>query len=252
MWASVASAEVGLSAFAIQHPKFPCTKFLEAFKGVKSPAISILDGWFGKDRKCLNRFLAMPSVGTKLVQIHIQYVPKNRVEVLDKRLLSARAKTWEHYRQVYPDVRFLLSDGLESHDHSGTAKRRVLFIKKYFHGKIVHNPLIERDPDIVNADYIELHEPRYRKSWGRKTIFNYDGFGVDYRNEGRGRIPFQTSVSAVRSDITKAKRDGSIVFLWDCYGQGTCRTGVSSDPTKRSFEAVGNSIKTSLIQLGAR
>jgi hypothetical protein len=242
------SAEVGLSAFAIQHPKFPCTKFLEAFKGVKSPKIAILDGWFGSDRRCLDRFLALPNSGTKLVQIHIRYVPKSQVEGLDKNLLSARAKKWEHYRIKYPHVRFLLSDGLESHDYSGTAKRRVLFIKKYFHGKIVHNPLNERDPDIVGADYIELHEPRYRKSWGRKTIFNYDGFGVDYRNEGRGRIPFQTSVSAVRSDIAKAKRDGSLVFLWDGPSQGIYDNRRPIDARFRRYEIIGNSIKNDLLK----
>jgi hypothetical protein len=245
-----ALGEVGLSAFALQHPKYPCAKFLEAYKGVASPSVAILDGWFGSDVKCLNRFLSLHSSGTKLVQIHIRYVPKNQIEYLDVKTLSRRARKWEGYAKKYPNVKWLLSDGLESHDSARSAKRRISFIKRYFHGPIVHNPLNERDPDIVGADYIELHEPRYRKSWGRKTIFNYDGFGVDYRNEGRGLVPFQTSIPKVRSDIAQARRDGSIVFLWDCYGQGTCRTGVSSDPTKRSFEIIGNTIKNSL--LGAR
>ena len=244
-------AEIGLSAFAVQHPNFPCTKFLEAFKGVKSPAIAILDGYFGSDNRCLRRFLALPSLGTKLIQIHIRYVPKNKLELLDADLLARRAKKWENYRRAYPHVRFLLSDGLESHDYKGTALRRVLFIKKYFHGQIVHNPLKPRDPHSVGADIIELHGARYAKypKRGTTTIFNYDGFGIDYNNQARGRIPFQTPVSAVRSDLTKAKRDGSIVFLWDARGQGIYRAGYAFDTRYRTFEIVGNLIKNSLLKM---
>ena len=246
IFASAASAETGLSAFAIMHERYPCDKFLEAFHGVDVKAIAILDGWFGSDRTCLDKFLKLS--GRKIVEIHIRHVPKNKPETLDETTLSRRARKWEEYRRKHTDTTWLLSDGLESHSSIPASRKRIAYIRKYFYGQIVHNPLIERDPYSVGADIIELHDARYVEQWKRKTIFNYDGYGINYLGTRGRNLPFYASIPEVRSDVRQAKRDGNLIFLWDAHGQGTERSGVNSDPRKRAFTIIGNAVKNSLLR----
>lgn len=244
--ASSASAQVGQSAFAIQSPKFNCDIFLKQFAGVPSPTIALLEGYFGNSSGCINKFIKLR--GNKTIEVHIRYIKKNVVEVLDKRLLARRARKWEAFRKKHSDITILLSDGLESHDYTGAARRRVSFIKKHFYGKIVHNPFYERDPYIVGADIIELHGARYAKSWRRKTIFSYDGFGIAYSDKDRGRDLFQTSIPDVRRDIEKAKRDGSILFLWDAPSQGIVSVANNPIPAKRTFNHYWINLKNLLLK----
>lgn len=241
-----AYAQAGQSAFAIQHPKFPCDKFLHQFKNVSHPTIAILDGTFGSDLTCLNKFLALPN--NKTVQIHIRYVKKNVVETLNRNVLITRAKKWESFRKRYPSNRWLLSDGLESHSSVSASRQRIFLIRKYFNGEIVHNPFVPRDPYLVGASIIELHGARYTRFKGRSTIFNYDGFGIYYDIKDKGRDLFQTSVSNVRRDIEKAKRDQSIIFLWDAPAQGLISVRNNPDPVKRTFYSNWSAIKRDLLK----
>lgn len=246
MLSSTAFAQAGQSAFAIMHPKYPCAKFLHQYKNVAHPTIAILDGTFGNDKRCLKKFLSMPN--NKTIEIHIRYVKKNVVETFDRTVLSVRARKWESFRKQYPNNRWILSDGLESHSSVAKSKQRINFIRKYFNGQIVHNPFVPRDPYTVGADLIELHAARYTAFKGRSSIFNYDGFGIYYDLKDRGRDLFQTSVADVRRDIEKAKKHNSIIFLWDAPGQGLFSAGPNPDPIKRTFYSNWTAIKRELLK----
>jgi len=246
LWANVVFAQAGQSAFALLHPKFPCTEFLLQYGGVQHPTIALLDGTFGNNTHCLRKFLALPN--KKTIEIHIRYVKKNQLELLDKRLLRRRASKWEHLRRKNPENRWLLSDGLESHDSQASAKKRISYIRKFFHGEIVHNPLVPRDPRSVGADFIELHSDRYITYKGRRSIFNYDGYGINYSPTAPERDLFRTSVSSVRIDLEKAKRTNSLIFLWDAPAQGILPTRYNPDPTKRTFYNTWTFIKRDLLR----
>lgn len=246
LWANICFAQAGQSAFALLHPKFPCTEFLLQYGDVQHPTIALLDGTFGKDSHCLKRFLALPN--KKTIEIHIRYLKKNQVELLDKSLLRRRASHWESLRIKYPNNRWLLSDGLESHDNKSSAKKRISYIRKFFYGEIVHNPLVPRDPLSVGADFIELHSDRYVTFKGRNSIFNYDGYGINYSQTAPERHLFRTSVPSVRLDLEKAKRTNSLIFLWDAPAQGILPTGYNSDPTKRIFYNTWTFIKRDLLR----
>lgn len=62
---------LGMSAFAIMHPRFPCDKLIEFTSKIDShPAISVLWGTFGDSTQCLSRWLQSQSYRPHLVQIH--------------------------------------------------------------------------------------------------------------------------------------------------------------------------------------
>lgn len=240
-------AEVGQSAFAIRHERFPCDAFLKPYEGKPKKILAILDGdLFGKSDRCILKFLRLP--GKLVLVVHPRYVPKSVPERLDYRLFSSMARKWEARRIKYPAATIYLTDGLESHSGAAAARKRVAYIRRFFKGGIVHNPLKARDPFSVGADVIELHGDKYIKYPGRETFFSYDGFGVDYLGKGGGRIPFSVPLSRVRSDAQRAARDGSILFLWDAWGQGThTALGTRIKPRERNFVIVGNSIKETLL-----
>lgn len=240
-------ADVGLSGFAIRHERFPCSQFLRPYRGKSKKILMILDGdLFGKSDRCILRFLNQS--GKLVLVVHPRYVPKNVPEKLDYKLFGSFARKWELRRKRYKNAEIYLTDGLESHSGAAAARQRVTYVRRFFKGQIVHNPLKARDPYSVGADIIELHGERYRNFRNRKTFFSYDGFGVDYLGKGRGRIPFAVPLSRVFGDITRTKRDDNILFLWDAWGQGTHTTmGARVKPRERNFIVVDNSIKEKML-----
>lgn len=237
-----AIAETGVSGFAIMHPKFPCSDFLAQFKGVKSPRIAILSHTFGTSDICLKRFLGLP--GSKTVEVHIDNGParfNRRIgsgelspwanftnyyrlwDKNDKRLiqdLTKRARQWAAFARNYPQVRWLMSDGLESRGNATGAKNRIKTIRKWWPYKVVHNPIYPRDNRIVGADFLELHGSTWKKHRAGETIFNLDGSGIGFNSAEWGRVNHEVRSSEVPRLLERARREGVLFFLWDAESQG--------------------------------
>lgn len=73
------TAFVGISTFAGSHPRFPVGEFLSQYPdGMRRPAIALLPGSFGWDRRILEAFRSKFS-GTKyLIQVHVASGPGRR------------------------------------------------------------------------------------------------------------------------------------------------------------------------------
>jgi len=249
-----AYADVGVSAFAMLHSKFPCEDYLRLFRYSPVAFTSILIGTFGNNKRCLKKFLRLKK--KKIVQIHVSNEAGRRNgkllagELLPQYSISQYGKAWEglspkainslllrvepyaSLTKDYPDVEWLISDGLESNDSITAAKNRIATLRKKWPHKIVHAPLhARRKWRDTGADAIELHGLSPKLSM--PCISNLDGADIDFK-DGRGSATRGISADEVPSYIRKYKHRGCKVLLWWSSLQGT-RQGWKP-PFEREFK----------------
>ena len=246
-------ADVGVSAFAMMSNRFPCEDYLRLFRASEVAFASVLIGTFGTNQRCLRKFVRLKK--RKVVQLHVSNEAGRRNgrllsgELHPQYTISQYGKAWEglspktinslllraepfaSFTSKYPEVEWLISDGLESNDSIEAAKNRIKVLRTIFPHKIVHAPLhARRKWKETGADYIELHgvNPRLTKP----CIANLDGADIDFE-DGRGMATKGLKAVEVPAYIKKYKGRGCKVLLWWSSLQGT-RNGWKP-PLKRSF-----------------
>lgn len=259
---STAIAEIGVSAFAIQHPEFPCDSFLRQFWGVNKKTIAVLDKSFGESFSCLTRFSKMSGHKTIIVHMSNEAGRRNKrlqsYEHLPKLDLSGYYRFWRDTKSLpgsmrqslirwkqlqlkYRNLKLIISDGLESNDFRSSARRRINLLRRYTGVQIVHNPLVPRDPAIVDADFIELHGDFPYRVGKRGCIYSLDGAGIYFSGnrpeDGLSEIP----ASLMPFIFSEARRADCLFFIWEARAQGL--DGLPwKPPRNRSFRIRGASV----------
>jgi hypothetical protein len=197
---------LGISGFAMLHPKFPIKRFLRQFpRDFKAPATAVLLGYFGARYANLKAFCEHYKNTFHLVELHFgfrdwtsreltEWKPAARKKFQDKVLLAKRAMQRGNEKTV-----FILSPILED-DVSDVAFRRILNqTKKAFPDLLVVRCPIHKDPNKVKvrADYFERHGnmvswPVYSEGWAdydkqpaspSQFIANLDGDSIAFDNK---------------------------------------------------------------------
>lgn len=237
---SQAHAELGVSAFAIKHNRYPCRQFLKIFNGSRIKSIAVLESTFGNKDRCFKRFLTLP--GKKIVSVHLINETGRRNSVLSDGELS-RYKTikdyeaatlsgkalkpfierlvkWRAIASQYPDVSFRVSDGLESNPNIEVLKIRQALIKS-FKFKSISNPLTDHEKVFtsIDPDFIELHTTKFKKTTFRKRcIINNDGRHINYSNSTERKwISSVGALPEITADeyASGASKMCKVVYLWD-------------------------------------
>lgn len=253
-----ASPRLGVSAFAIEHPGYPCDDLMYILEGVRRPAVAVLENTFGQDKRCLNRLLKKKNL---TLQVHItneatrdtpHRMTRNELgwwmtnkqysaawEVGRRDIIEGyrkRLRKWRSIQAQNPHVQYWISEGLESNGSVKAAERRLQEIRRYLPGaKRVWCPLrLDRPGRPSNAHFVELHGSKLVEPWPQRSIFNYDGTGIGFMGEKRGTPLFEVPAADVFGDIRKARREGVHFFLWESPSQGLARADWAY-PRNRNF-----------------
>jgi len=239
-----ASPRLGVSAFAIEHPGYPCDDLMYILDGVRRPAVAVLENTFGQDKRCLNKLLKKK---TLTLQVHItneatrdtpHRMTRNELGwwMTNKQYSAAweagrqdivegyrkRLRKWRSIQARNPHVQLWISEGLESNGSIKAAERRLQEIRRYLpRAKRVWCPLrLTSSRRARGAHLVELHGSRIVEPWKQRSIFNYDGAGIGFRGEKRGTPLFEVPASDVPGAIREARRKGVHFFLWEAPSQG--------------------------------
>lgn len=234
----LARAEIGMSYFAIQHPRFPCREALRVFRGVEHPALAILWGTFGEDNDCLRAWFRQSRNKPHTLEIHLtnEACVRNR-RCREGEISGTRRELVKRVRSILKVLlpvknertRLLLSTGLEDNFSRREFRRRLKIIRSVWPYEIVRNPLYGEY--FSGADLLERHG--LYVPIARPCVFNFDGHNVGNGN-GHGRYRPRVTRSEVRAILSRARRC-DLAFLWEANSQGLYGGKNFTDPRARSF-----------------
>lgn len=195
--------QIGYAPFAIAHPKFDCSAFLDSIKHQKTLNIAWLYTTFGNDYKCLNKIIANPKLD--IFETHLLNGPGHRKHRLEHReflkrysirrwnsfLLrdnkSVKAKFLRYVKGLQKllekkkeSTTCLISPELESNLSSKAAKTLIAWSREAFpQCLIVWNP-IQKGKKTNGADFIEQHgkSPKVKSP----CVVNLDGTDINFND----------------------------------------------------------------------
>jgi hypothetical protein len=190
----------GFSAFAAQHPKFPCGRFLQISRHADKPIMAVLFSTFGSKTACIKKFAHKFKDRPHAIEIHFnnetcrrggrtcyeqelfkRLSPSQYSNALQRMSDDVRNRIQKRLSRIIAltesgnsNTRFLLSLGLEDEYHPEAAVALFNVVKKSWPYEIVRNPAGEKSDD-RNADIIELHSANSIFGKNQVCLFNQDG-----------------------------------------------------------------------------
>ena len=207
----------GVAYYAIQaFDAKQCAIALRVFKGVKNPKLSVLWSSFGDDTSCIDKFLTIPATKTLLIHSTNETCHRmNRVcTKYDQPNFGSRIteiSDWIRAREGL--ATYIVTTGLEDDLSTHAYKRRIQTLRRILPGYV----LIGRNPNAKNyssagADIIELHGSKRQYAKGTCAYSN-DGYDLDLSRRRRA-INHYLSLSGLLGELSRAKRDHCISFIW--------------------------------------
>lgn len=232
------AGELCVDYYAAQSPKFPCHTAMRAFKGVKRPCMAVLYKTFGESTHCIEKFAALKGKKTlKLIATNQSCERLKRCEPFDRGAtltqIEARLQATVAIANQFqgPDLKVLISPGLEHAWSKGKQKKVFQIARKYWSGPLVNNP-VGYDAKIALSSlspYVELHAPE-SKFRGAPCIYSNDGFDINL--SGQRRIRGALSVSGLLAQIERYRKRCDYVEIWWNTQGATARF---TKPSKRDF-----------------
>lgn len=261
---------VGVSAFGILSENYQgevCDQLLGILSRVKRPAIALLFGSFGNNPGCLFRAMDQAAAEDKplLIEIHFakevgrekkdlvapDFLPAVSHETItklycgmQKETEGAVARRVNQILQIVrpdPNIKYILSSGLENRFSDCAAQNILTTLKKYWPYEIADNPQNNKDRAPAGV-YSEKHN--YLARSAGHCIVNGDGQDVDFL-EAR---PFSAWLPhANREQVSEWFKwnilGGCTAFFWHAEGQGI--DGYQKTPTlERTFRIRPNDALT--------
>lgn len=216
-WSSNARSEVGISYFAIQHKRFPCSTALSVYDGVKKPSLSFLWSTFGTSTKCIDKLVATGKPIT--LQIHasngscvrLGRCKAGEVDIRNQGKYVRRIRQIKAYTDTLPkNVSVLLSLQLEDNMSYQQSTRALSWARKVWSGDVSTNPV--KVVRAVPGALLELHDSFDRAKKRGASVWSNDGVDINF---GKGcTIPHCVNWSVLSRDVLKHRRSFKHSFLW--------------------------------------
>lgn len=245
---------LGISAFAIMNPGFPCEAFLETARKVDAPALSFLWGTFGSNPSCIQKWVNENKDKPHLIQIHFsnevcrkkgncrggEFFGELTPSEYDAFIVLGPPRFQLELRHRVNRIKALiqsvanentlviLSMGLEDQYSYIAANILHQYLKEQWPYEISRNPLDHSDPPVALVH--ELHGVQLPNLSRPNCIANLDGVSIS-----TGEDNYLPSITPEGfSDFIRNNCECRAVFGWNAASQGI-QGGTFVAPMDRKF-----------------